>query len=90
MPENPIEHKINLCEANRDTESFASSVEDLLNMLPPDVKFEVEKDDGIYKTTETYVNRFINNVIVSVEFVPVQTLDHEALYSAILSRIKKA
>jgi hypothetical protein len=59
-------------------------------MLPADTRSEIEKVDGVYKETESYVNRFINNVLITVEFVTTRALDHDALYSAILARVEKS
>jgi len=39
--------------------------------------------------SESYVNRFINNVFITVEFVATKTYDHQVLYSEILKRIEK-
>jgi hypothetical protein len=58
-------------------------------MLPAETRAEIEAVEGVYKDEETYVNRFINMVLITVEFVKVRTLDHEAAFTAILARVKR-
>ncbi|MCX6649573.1 MAG: hypothetical protein NTV61_09355 [Candidatus Bathyarchaeota archaeon] len=89
MSDDAIRRQVEVCEAAKGTKGFAPSVDALLNMLPPETRSEIEKMNGVYKETETYMNRFINMVLISVEFVTTRTLDHDALYSAILARIEK-
>jgi hypothetical protein len=74
-------------QAAKGTEGFAQAVEALLDMLPPERRAEVEAVPGVYKE-EACVNRFINMVLITVEFVTVRTLDNEALYAAILAQVK--
>ncbi len=62
---------------------------DLFNMLPEDMRTEIEKVEGVCKLSESYVNRFINNVLITVEFVTTKTYDHQVLYSKILKKIEK-
>jgi len=50
----------------------------------------VEADESVYKLSEGYANRFINNVLITVEFVTVKTFDHETLFAAIKSRLDDA
>jgi hypothetical protein len=90
MSDEEIKRQIEACESNRNAEKFALSVDALFNMLPADTRSEIEKVDGVYKETESYVNRFINNVLITVEFVTTRALDHDALYSAILARVEKS
>jgi hypothetical protein len=59
-------------------------------MLPANIRSEIEKKDGIYKETTSYVTRFINNVPISVEIVTDKTLDHHTLYLEIINRIEKS
>jgi hypothetical protein len=58
-------------------------------MLPEDMRSEIEKVEGVCKESSSYVNRFINNVLITVEFETTKTYDHKALYSEILKRIDK-
>jgi hypothetical protein len=90
MSDEEIKRQIEACESNRNAEKFAPSVDALFNMLPADTRSEIEKVDGVYKETESYVNRFINNVLITVEFVTTRALDHDALYSAIIARVEKS
>jgi hypothetical protein len=89
MSDDAIRRQIEACEVARGTEGFAPAVDALFNMLPPDMRSEIERVPGVYKEEESYVNRFINMVLISVEFVTTRTLDHDALYSAILEELKK-
>ena len=90
MSDEEIKRQIEACESNRNAEKFAPSVDALFNMLPADTRSEIEKVDRVYKETESYVNRFINNVLITVEFVTTRALDHDALYSAILAGVEKS
>jgi hypothetical protein len=89
MPEETIRRQINACNSNLGTETFDSSVIDLFNMLPEEMRSEIEKVEGVCKLSESYVNRFINNVLVTVEFVTTKTFDHNLLFSEILKRAVK-
>lgn len=60
---------------------------ELFNMLPEETRSEIEKMEGVCKISESYVNRFINNVLIAVEFVTTKTYDHKLLFSEILKRI---
>jgi hypothetical protein len=90
MSDDAIRRQIEVCEASRGTGDFAPAVDALFDILSPDVRSEIEKVDGVYKEEESYVNRFINMVLISVEFVTTRTLNHEALYAAILEKLEKA
>lgn len=83
-----IRTQIAVCVAAKSTKDFAPAVEILLNMLPLDTRTEVEAVDGVYNQTETCVNRFINMVLITVEFVTIRTLDYEAAFAAIQARVK--
>ncbi len=87
MFDEEIRWQMGACEAARGTKDFAPSVEALLNMLPPETRSEVEKVEGVYVEKESYINRFINMVLISVEFTTVRTLDHEAALNAIKTRM---
>ncbi len=89
MSDDAVKQQIEVCEAAKGTGDFAPSVDALFNMLPAETRSEIEKAEGVYKEQESYVNRFINMVLISVEFVTTRTLDHEALYLAILEELKK-
>jgi hypothetical protein len=89
MPDEAIKRQIEVCNSNIDTENFGPCVMDLFNMLPEDMRTEIEKVEGVCKLSESYVNRFINNVLITVEFVTTKTYDHQVLYSEILKRIEK-
>ena len=89
MSEDTLKRRIEVCEAAKGTEDFAPAVDALFNMLPPETRSEIEKVPGVYKEEESYVNRFINMVLISVEFVTTKKLDHEALYAAILEKLGK-
>jgi hypothetical protein len=89
MSDELIARQIEVCEAAKGTEGFTQAVEALRDMLPPETRAEVEAVHGVYKEEEACVNRFINMVLITVEFVTVRTLDHEALYAAILAQVKK-
>lgn len=78
-----VRRQIGVCDSVRGTKGFAPAVEALLAMLPPETRTEVESTEGVYKETEQYTNRFINMVLVSVEFETVRTLDHEAALNII-------
>ena len=88
MSNEEISAQIGVCEAAKGTKDFAPAVVALLDMLPPETRTEVEAVEGVYKEDETYVNRFINMVLITVEFVKVRTLDHEAAFAAILAHVK--
>jgi hypothetical protein len=89
VSDDEIARQIDVCEAAKGTVDFAQAVEALRDMLPPEIRAEVEAVPSVYKEEEACVNRFINMVLITVEFVAVRTLDHEALYAAILARVKK-
>ena len=89
MSEDTLKRQIEVCEAAKGMEDFAHAVDALFNMLPPEMRSEIEKVPGVYKEEESYVNRFINMVLISVEFVTTKKLDHEALYAAILEKLGK-
>jgi hypothetical protein len=86
MPDEAIKHQIEICKSKIDTESFGPCVMDLFNMLPENERAEIEKIDGVCKVSESYVNRFINNVLITVEFVTTKTYNHKLLLSEILKR----
>ena len=86
MSDEEIRRQISVCDAARGTKEFASNVEALLAMLSPEKRSEVEGTEGVYKETEQYTNRFVNMVLVSVEFSTVRTLDHEAALNEIRAR----
>ncbi len=90
MSDEEIRRQLGVCEAARGTKEFAPAVEALLAMLPPDIRSEVENVEGVYKETEQYTNRFVNMVLVSVEFATVRTLDPEAALAAIKNRVDKS
>jgi hypothetical protein len=83
-----ISTQITVCVAAKGTKGFAPAVETLLNMLPLETRTEVEAVDGVYNETETCVNRFINMVLITVEFVTIRTLDHEAAFAVIQAHVK--
>ena len=89
MPDEAIKHQIETCKSKIDTESFGPCVMDLFNMLPENIRDEIEKIDGVCKITESYMNRFINNVLITVEFMTTKTYDHKLLFSEILKRLEK-
>jgi hypothetical protein len=89
MPDEAIRHQIEACNSSINTENFGPCVMDLFNMLPENLRSEIEKVDGVCKESESYINRFINNVLITVEFVTTKTYDHQILYSEILKRIDK-
>ena len=89
MLDEAIKHQIEICKSEIDTESFGPCVMDLFNMLPENTRGEIEKVDGVCKITESYVNRFINNVLITVEFVTTKTYNHKLLFSEILKRLEK-
>ena len=88
MLDEDIKHQIAICNSEIGTESFEQCVMDLFNMLPENKRAEIEKIDGVCRITESYVNRFINNVLITVEFVTTKTYDHKLLYSEILNKIE--
>jgi hypothetical protein len=89
MPNETLKRQIELCDSNKNTENFASSIEALFSMLPANIRSEILKKDGIYKETPSYVTRFINNVPISIEIVTDKTLDHYTLYLEILDKVEK-
>lgn len=89
MSDDAVKRQIEACEAARGTKDFVSAVDALFSILSPETRSEIEKVLGVYKEEESYVNRFINMVLISVEFVTTKKLDHEALYAAILEKLKK-
>ena len=89
MPDKAITYQIEICISRIDTEDFGPCVMDLFNILPESTKVEIEKIDGVFKITESYVNRFINNVLITVEFVTTKTYNHKLLFSEILKRLEK-
>lgn len=89
MSDDAVKRQIEVCETARGTEGFVPAVDALFNMLPPETRSEIEKVPGVYKEEESYENRFINMVLISVEFVTTKKLDHEALYAAILEKLGK-
>ena len=86
MSDEEIRRQISVCDAARGTKDFAPAVEELLAMLPSEIRSEVEGVEGVYKETEQYTNRFVNMVLVSVEFSTVRTLDHETALNEIRAR----
>jgi hypothetical protein len=90
MSDEALKRQIELCNSSINTENFTPAVDALLNMLPAEMRSEIENVDGVYKESQLYVPRFINNVVITMEFVTIKTLDHDALYSVILDRIKKS
>ena len=90
MSDGAIRKQVELCESTRGTDTFAVNVETLLTKLPPRLRARVEADESVYKLSEGYANRFINNVLITVEFVTVKTFDHETLFAAIKSRLDDA
>ena len=89
MSDESVKHQIETCKSKIGTDGFASCVMDLFNMLPEETRVEIEKVEGVCKLSENYVNRFINNVLITVEFVTTKTYDHKVLYSEILKSIEK-
>ena len=89
MSDEEIRRQLGLCEEARGTKEFASNVEALLAMLSPEKRSEVEGTEGVYKETEQYTNRFVNMVLVSVEFSTVRILNHMAALDAIKTRLGK-
>ena len=88
MPNETLKRQIEVCNSNKNTDNFASSVEVLFSMLPVNIRSEIAKKDGVYKETPSYVTRFINNVQISIEIVTEKTLDHHTLYLEILEKIE--
>ena len=88
MSDEEIRQQLGVCEAARGTKEFAPAVEALLAMLSPEKRSEVEGTEGVYKETEQYTNRFVNMVLVSVEFSTIRTLDHEAALNEIKARVR--
>ncbi|MDP2899476.1 MAG: hypothetical protein Q8O47_00710 [Candidatus Bathyarchaeota archaeon] len=89
MSDDAVKRQIEACEAAKGTGDFAPAVDALFNLMPPETRAEIEKVPGVYKEEESYVNRFINMVLISVEFVTTKKLDHVAMYSAILEKLRK-
>jgi hypothetical protein len=89
MPDEGIKRQIESCESIIGTENFGLSVMDLFNILPDEMRTEIEKVEGVCKITESYVNHFINNVLISVEFVTTKTYDQKLLFSEIQKRVEK-
>jgi hypothetical protein len=89
MSDEAVKRQIEICRSKIGADGFAPCVMDLYNMLPEEIRTEIEKVEGVCKISENYVNRFINNVLITVEFVTTKTYDHKALYSEILKRIEK-
>jgi hypothetical protein len=90
MPDEAIQRQIKECKAAKGTDKFLYAVEALLKLLPKTMRDEVNADSRIYKDEEGYVNRFINNVMISVEFVNNKVVDHEAMFAVILEKLKQA
>jgi hypothetical protein len=90
MPDEAIRQQIKACESAKGTDKFLYAVEALLKLLPQKMRDEINADPRIYKDEESYVNRFINNVMISVEFVNNKVVDHEAMFTVILEKLKQA
>ena len=88
MLDEAIKRQIELCYSKKDTEEFAICVMDLFNMLPEEIRSEIEEVNGVCKVTENYVNRFINNVLITVEFVTMKSYDHNLLLTAIKKKVE--
>jgi hypothetical protein len=73
MPNEAIKRQIELCNLKMGTENFGPCVMDIFNMLPEEMRSEIENMEGVCKISESYVNHFINNVIITVEFVITKT-----------------
>lgn len=87
MPDKAIERQIKECEAAKGTDKFQYAIEALLKLLPKKMRDEVNADSRIYKDEETYVNRFINNVLITVEFTNNKVVDHEAMLAVIKEKL---
>jgi hypothetical protein len=87
MDPEAVRRQIELCESTRGIEGFGENVETLLIMLPPMMRASIEADENVYKFSDGYINRFINNVLITVEFTKVRAFDHEALFAAIKRRL---
>jgi hypothetical protein len=84
-----IRRQISVCDSAKGTKEFTPAVEELLAMLPSEMRSQVEGVEGVYTETEQYTNRFVNMVLISVEFSSVRTLNHEAALDAIKTRLGK-
>ena len=89
MPDEAVKRQIETCKSKIGVDGFTPCIMDLFNMLPEETRTEIEKIEGVCRVSENYVNRFINNVLITVEFVTTKTYDHKALYYEILKRIEK-
>ncbi len=87
MADDRIKAQFARCEASRGTEGFVSEVDKLFRMLPMRMRGALENDERIYKVEDGCVNRFINNVLITVEFMPVKVIDYVALLDAIRIRL---
>jgi hypothetical protein len=90
MPDEAIQRQIKECEAAKGTDKLQYAVEALLKLLPKKMRDEVNADSRIYKDEEAYINRFINNVLVTVEFTNNKVVDHEAMLAVIQEKLKQA
>lgn len=90
MPDEAIQRQIEECESARGTDKFLYAVEALLKLLPKKMRDEINADPRIYKDEEAYVNRFINNVLITVEFTNNKVVDHEAMFAVIQEKLKQA
>ncbi len=59
----------------------------MFRMLPMRIRGALENDECIYKIEDGCVNRFINNVLITVEFAPVKVIDYEILLTKIKERL---
>jgi hypothetical protein len=89
MPDEAIQQQIKACESAKGTDKFLYAVEALLKLLPKKMHEEVNSDPRIYKDEVAYINRFINNVLVTVEFTNNKVVDHDAMLAVIQEKLKQ-
>ncbi len=82
-----IRRRVKECEAARGTDKFVYAVEALLKTLPKKMREEVNADPRVYKDEEAYINRFINNALISVEFTNNKVVDHESMLAVIEEKL---
>jgi hypothetical protein len=49
MSDEALKRQIELCNSSINTENFTPAVDALLNMLPAEMRSEIENVDGVYK-----------------------------------------
>jgi hypothetical protein len=89
MPDESIQRQMKECDSAKGTDKFVFAVEALLKLLPKKMREEVQADPRVYKDEEAYVNRFINNVLITVEFTNNKVVDYEAMLVVIKEKLAK-